>query len=89
MLAAAEVLQGTAGVVTAAMATDGQDGAWDASLVFADGQTLSRAAQAGVDWAAARDANNTAAVFEAAGTFERRAMTGTNVADLYVALVSP
>jgi glycerate 2-kinase len=88
-LAAAEVIQGTPGVVVGAMATDGLDGAWDASLVVADGGTLERANAAGLDWAAERDANNTAAVFEAAGTFEKRALTLTNVADLYVALVSP
>ncbi len=89
VLAAAEVIQGNPGVVVAAMATDGLDGDWDASLVIADGLTLERAKAAGVDWAAERDRNNTASVFEAAGTFERGALTGTNVADLYLALVGP
>jgi glycerate 2-kinase len=86
-LAAAEAIEAQHGVVVGGIATDGQDGAWDASGAFADGETLSRAQRAGVSASDVLQSSDSGRIFEAAGGKQAARPTRTNVADLYIALV--
>jgi glycerate-2-kinase len=72
--------------IVASLATDGQDALTGVAGAIADGQTVQRAAAAGVDAHAALQRNDSYAVFEAAGGLVNVGPTGTNVNDLYVAL---
>jgi glycerate-2-kinase len=84
-LAAAVVLEGLEGVVLAA-GTDGIDGPTDAAGACVDGGTVTRARARGFDPLAALAATDSHPVLEAAGDLLRTGATGTNVADLVVAL---
>ena len=84
-LAAAMVLQGHDGVVLAA-GTDGTDGPTDAAGACVDGGTLTRARASGFDVRAAIAATDSHPVLAATGDLVRTGPTGTNVADLVVAL---
>jgi hydroxypyruvate reductase len=86
-LAAAVELEGVAGVLVAAMGTDGTDGPTDAAGAFADGGTVARAHAAGLD---ARDAlrrNDAYPFLRAAGDLIVTGPTGTNVNDVVLVLV--
>lgn len=74
---------GEAGLVIASLATDGEDALTGVAGAVADGETVARAARAGVDAEAALARNDSFRVFEAAGGLVRPGPTGTNVNDLY------
>jgi len=84
-LAAAIELAGTPAVLLAA-GTDGVDGPTDAAGGCVDGETVSRARAAGWDVAAALAATNSHPLLASTGDLVRTGPTGTNVADVVVAL---
>ncbi|MBI4308576.1 MAG: glycerate kinase [Chloroflexi bacterium] len=86
-LAAALEMDGLEGVALAAFATDGVDGPTDVAGALADGTTLGRAQALQLDPRACLSANDSYSFFHALGDHIRTGPTGTNVADLAVALV--
>jgi hydroxypyruvate reductase len=74
-------------VAVLAAGTDGIDGATDAAGAFAYNDTARRAVAAGVDPEAALACNDSYKVFDAIGDLFRPGPTGTNVADILIALV--
>lgn len=88
-LGAALEIAGAAGVTLAAFGTDGIDGNSHAAGAIVDGGTVARAAGAGLD---ARDAlarNDTTPFFAALDALVVTGPTGTNVGDLFVAMIDP
>lgn len=77
---------GSPGWVVASLATDGEDGPTGVAGAIADAGTVARAAQAGVNGAAALANNDSLRVFEAAGGVVKPGPTGTNVNDVYLAV---
>jgi len=88
-LAAAMALQGTAGIALAALGTDGVDGASDAAGAAADGATIERARERGLDAAAALANNDTHGFWQRLGDAIVTGPTGTNVLDVVVVTVMP
>jgi glycerate-2-kinase len=84
-LAAALALAGRPAVLLAA-GTDGIDGPTDAAGACVDGETVARAAARGLDPARALAATDSHPLLAATGDLLRTGSTGTNVADLVVAL---
>ncbi len=84
-LSAAVALAGAPGVVLAA-GTDGIDGPTDAAGACVDGGTVARARGAGLDATRALDATDSLPLLDATGDLLRTGPTGTNVADVVVAL---
>jgi len=87
ILAAALELDGADGVLLAAMGTDGRDGPTDAAGGVADGGTVGRIRASGLDPEALLCDNDANRALAAAGDLLVTGPTGTNVADLVVALV--
>ena len=87
-LVAAETLEGVPGVALLAAGTDGTDGPTDAAGAFADGESLVRARQQGLDPEAALRDNDSWSLFRATGDLLITGPTGTNVMDLMVGLTS-
>jgi glycerate 2-kinase len=87
-LAAAVALRNEAGVLVAAMGTDGRDGPTDAAGGMVDGGTVARGVSAGLDAAAHLHSNDAYAYLRATHDLICTGPTGTNVNDLVVALVS-
>lgn len=87
-LAAAIALDGLAGVVAFSGGTDGTDGPTDAAGAIADGLTVQRARQRGLNPAAALAANDSYHFFEALGDLVKTGPTGTNVMDVRLMLVA-
>jgi glycerate 2-kinase len=87
-LAAAAALAGTGAVLLAA-GTDGVDGPTGAAGGCVDGETTARARAAGVDVADALAATDSHRALEATGDLVVTGPTGTNVADVVVALRAP
>lgn len=75
-------------VAALAAGTDGVDGPTDAAGAFAYTDTARRAVAAGVDPEAALAHNDSYKVFDAIGDLFRPGPTGTNVADILIALVN-
>lgn len=71
----------------AAIGTDGIDGNSAAAGAIVDASTLARARDAGVDPQAVLAANDTHTLFERLGDLIVTGPTGTNVGDVYIALV--
>ena len=89
VLGAALELAGSDRVLIASMGTDGIDGPTDAAGAMADGRSMGRAQERGVD-ARARLADNDAyGFFEALDDLILTGPTGTNVMDLMLVLVAP
>lgn len=86
-LAAALALEGTKGITILAAGTDGTDGPTDAAGAVADGATVARAAKLGFRAADALAENNSYPLFQATQEAVMTGPTGTNVMDLYAALV--
>jgi glycerate-2-kinase len=86
-LGAARLLDGRVGIVVGAMGTDGVDGPTDAAGGIVDGGTVTRARAAGFDLEEALAANDAYPLLDAVGGLLRTGPTGTNVADLFVAVV--
>jgi glycerate 2-kinase len=84
-LTAALALAGRPGIVLAA-GTDGIDGPTDAAGACVDGETVARARARGFDAVATLAATNSNPLLAASGDLLRTGPTGTNVADLVVAL---
>jgi len=84
-LAAAVVLAGSDAVLIAA-GTDGVDGPTDAAGACVDGGTVARARARGYDPAVALATTDSFPLLEATGDLVRSGPTGTNVADVVVAL---
>jgi hydroxypyruvate reductase len=87
--AAALAIEGASGIVIGSVGTDGRDGPTDAAGAVVDGGTASRARTAGMDLADHLRDNDTLAALDAAGAVTRTGATGTNVMDVYVALIAP
>jgi glycerate 2-kinase len=86
-LAAARVLAGQQGIAILAVGTDGTDGPGDVAGALVDGQTLTRARDAGYPDAAQALADADAGRFLAAsGDLVDTGPTGTNVMDLVIGL---
>ncbi|MBX3023325.1 DUF4147 domain-containing protein [bacterium] len=84
-LAAAAELEG-ASVVLLSAGTDGIDGPTDAAGAFADGSTLARARERGLDQQKSLADNDAYAFFDRLGDLFRTGPTGTNVMDLKIAV---
>jgi glycerate-2-kinase len=87
-LAAAVVLHGERAALLAA-GTDGVDGPTTAAGGCVDGETIARARAAGIDVAAALAATDSHHALAATGDLVVTGPTGTNVADVVVALRAP
>ncbi len=86
-LAAAIEIDGAPGIAVASAATDGVDGPTDAAGAMADGGTCAAARRAGLDAAAMLRRHDSFGFFERAGGLIRTGPTGTNVNDVWAALV--
>jgi glycerate-2-kinase len=88
-LAAAVELAGNRKVAVLAAGTDGIDGPTDAAGAYADGETVARGSEAGVDASAALADNDSHGFFDREGGVLRTGPTGTNVMDLAFLYVDP
>jgi len=87
VLAAAMDLAGLANVVVLSGGTDGTDGPTDAAGAIADGQTISRAGELGLDAAKLLANNDSYHFFEPLGDLVKTGPTNTNVMDVRLVLV--
>ena len=85
-LACALALDGMPGAVALSGGTDGSDGPTDAAGALADGRTLQRARELGLDAAAFLARNDSYHFFNALGDLIRTGPTGTNVMDVRLLL---
>ncbi len=85
-LACALALDGIPGAVALSGGTDGSDGPTDAAGAIADGRTLQRARELGLDAAAFLTRNDSYHFFDALGDLIRTGPTGTNVMDVRLML---
>ena len=88
-LALAPALATLPGVVVLAAGTDGSDGPTDAAGALADSTTLERARARGLDPRAALAANDAYHFFAGLGDLVVTGPTGTNLLDVYLALIAP
>ena len=86
-LSAAFGLRGCPGVLLAAFATDGIDGATDAAGGYASAVTLQKGRAAGLDPSLALERNDSNTFLAAAGDLIVTGPTGTNVNDVVFALI--
>jgi len=88
-LAAAIALDGTRGMTLLAAGTDGNDGPTDAAGAIAEGTTLERSRQLGLDAHRALADNDSYNFFDKLGGLVVTGPTRTNVMDLTLLLVTP
>jgi glycerate-2-kinase len=86
-LGAALSIQNIPNLICAAYASDGGDGPSDAAGAVVDGNTIARAKVAGQDALAALARNDSYYFFDAIADLLKPGATGTNVNDLFVALL--
>jgi glycerate 2-kinase len=86
-LSAALSVAGWEGILIASLATDGTDGPTDAAGAFADGNTVARAAQLGLDAEAHLKRNDSYHFFGKLDDLLKTGATKTNVNDLILAFV--
>jgi hydroxypyruvate reductase len=87
-LAAACALDGVERVLVVSFATDGTDGPTDAAGAFADGRTVARGRELGLQAERYLEANDSYSFFDALGDLVRTGPTGTNVNDVVVVLAT-
>jgi len=87
-LAAAVDIAGIAGIVVLSAGTDGTDGPTDAAGALADGRTVARGQDAGLDAMAHLQGNDAYPFFDRLGDLIKTGPTNTNVMDLRVILVA-
>ena len=87
VLAAALAIDGLQGITVCSVGTDGIDGNSDAAGALADGNSVQRARDAGIDARAALDDNDSNAVFAALEDLVVTGPTDTNVMDLRLLLI--
>lgn len=87
LLAFALGIDGVPGIHALAADTDGIDGSEDNAGAFADGETIARMRQAGIDARAMLAGNNAWTAFNAVGGLFMPGPTGTNVNDLRAILI--
>jgi glycerate 2-kinase len=87
-LAAALALNGWSGVLVACLATDGTDGPTDAAGAFADGTTVARAAELGLDAQLFLARHDSYRLFRQVGDLIVTGPTRTNVNDLALVLAT-
>jgi hydroxypyruvate reductase len=87
VLAAARAVAGMENVVVLSAGTDGGDGPTDAAGAIADGRTVARASEKGLNAAEALARNDSYHFFEPLGDLIRTGPTGTNVMDVHVVMV--
>ncbi|MGB5132236.1 MAG: DUF4147 domain-containing protein, partial [Steroidobacteraceae bacterium] len=85
-LSAAQQIAGHPELVILAAGTDGRDGASEDAGAIVDGETLSRAREAGLDAATCLATADSGSLLEASGDLIYTGPTGTNVGDLVMAL---
>ncbi len=83
-LSAALKISGMEGVVIASISTDGIDGPTDAAGALADGTTLLRSQEYGLDAKSFLDNNDSYSFFSKLGDLIFTGLTGTNVNDVSV-----
>jgi hydroxypyruvate reductase len=88
-VAAARAIAGHPEYLVLAAGTDGRDGASVDAGAIVDGGTAERAADAGLDLAAALAAADSGTLLEATGDLLHTGLTGTNVGDVVLALRQP
>lgn len=88
-LSAAIALEGIPGVLAFSGGTDGTDGPTDAAGAMADGATVCRARELGLDAAAMLRENDSYHFFEPLGDLLKTGPTGTNVMDIRLVLLRP
>lgn len=88
-VAAARCIAGHPEYLLLAAGTDGQDGASGDAGAIVDGETAERAAESGIDPAAALAAGDAGRLLEATGDLVYTGDTGTNVGDIVLALRLP
>ena len=87
--AALEIQDSRLAIHLIACGTDGVDGNSPAAGAVVDSSTLSRARAAGLDPRAALEANDSHAFFSRLGDLIFTGATGTNVGDVFVAIIEP
>lgn len=88
-LAVAMEIEGMPGVLAVSLGTDGTDGPTDAAGAFADGGTVARGEDAGLDGRQALRRNDAYPFLRAAGDLVVTGPTGTNVNDVVLVLIDP
>ncbi|OIR14797.1 MAG: hypothetical protein BEU04_02685 [Marine Group III euryarchaeote CG-Bathy1] len=88
-LAAASELQGLNNVVLLSAGSDGQDGPTDAAGAFADGRTIERAKSLGLDFNSHLEDNDSYNFFVKLNDIFSPGLTGTNITDLQILLITP
>lgn len=88
-LGAAMEIAGSPGVTLTAFGTDGIDGNSHGAGAIVDGGTIARAATAGLDPRGALARNDTTPFFAALDALLVTGPTGTNVGDVFVAMIDP
>lgn len=86
LAAAIELDRENSPLVVASLASDGQDGRIDAAGAIADGTTVSRSSELGLDPSAFLSENDSGSFFERLGDLIAPGPTGTNVNDVYIAV---
>ncbi|WP_373538978.1 glycerate kinase [Chamaesiphon sp.] len=87
LAAAIELAAGDVPAWIVTLATDGTDGPTDAAGVTIDETTIDRALKLGLDAQLALDEHNSYPFFDRLGDLHRIGATGTNVADITIAIV--
>jgi glycerate-2-kinase len=86
-LAFAREIEGIPGITLLSAGTDGNDGPTDAAGAFADGMTVPRARDKGLDLAAYLANNDSYNFFREEGGLFITGPTGTNVMDLQIVVI--
>ncbi len=89
VLAASLGIQGLPNVMVASIGTDGFDGPTDAAGAIADGSTVGRARKIGLDPQKFLENNDSYSFFKGLNDLIETGPTGTNVADITLALAGP